>query len=1072
MTLTPPSSNNSDLTGWSVTGGSPVADLSSIDIGYDATTNYKLDGKSGYGALLSWGPAAPEASECLKSTINFAAIKNYSIFAASKPIYFNFDQFFYQEVPRLELFLSRALATSSNTRTVLNATISSNIATLTISGNPGYAVGEEITVPDVDNVIRSGISKAWTTTVVTLTLPTGHAILSGDSITVNLSDVNVDGTYTVATAGTTTVTYSKSNAGTQSTVAATGTITHNLFNGGPYTITAVSSGATNSVSFTKNRTTNYTVAPSVTISSISIANPAVITTSAVHGLYVGRPVYFTTTGVLPSAILPDKRYYVLTVPTTTTFTVSDTPGGTAISTVGGTQAGTHTINKGLGGSISLYGKTISGTRVAVQTATSHGLEVGDWVYLNGDLDASDGTDLAENGRAVYSRTTPFLRVYYGGSFQVTDVIGSDWFCYKHSNNLVTYDTGAAIVASPDSYFQWATEVDRSGSGTYTYTLRFTEPHPFQVGDSVTVDGTNVATGAATGWSGTRTVTAVSGYSISFSSTSSDYSGGVEYRALISWAGWESNFKIFRTAYPAYDLSNVKIQYGENELAVSGLEDVLSISELAIDTEFIYPDGLGLSYWDRKRIRFTKPDDVIMSQLNAYYVYYGGYQPKMSAYRDEDVVLDSKKIYDKYLELNPTGLQSEENLYLLIPTRVDCMAEDGITYVDDAPLALSTSSLGQVIDNVKFSTAAEFFYGDSGSGTYRWFTSESEPDSASIRSTKKWIDVDLDAGTSAYEVNSLYITDNTYASPAFNKGFIGPDTIEYLRPTELLVPEQFSNSEYSSTAISSAQIFQRSSSGPEISSFLRTSLNLAASENSALFDLRARASTSTPTDYSLGAAVGITARLQNGYGGVISFYSDSILLLGPDGLAPSEPPMSLAYKVDDLAFVPDGVTGSIMDLSPNVLSRDSHVITHYTNTDVSTANISYQLQTSGIGAARKLTATSCYVIAKTGPAGGVNYSFSALLEVTNTSYRTSLSLFVYEFTTVDSNGFPIIGDTFLFKDPIDLVSSTTAANTWSKSGTFYTGSPNTQYVFALGLKTSNALSTATAYSRQITITPLY
>lgn len=75
--------------------------------------------------------------------------------------------------------------------------------------------------------------------------------------------------------------------------------------------------------------------------TISIASPAVITW-ANHGFSAGQGVIFTTSGALPTGLLPNTEYYVIAAGLTSgTFRVSATPGGSAINTTG-TQSGTQT----------------------------------------------------------------------------------------------------------------------------------------------------------------------------------------------------------------------------------------------------------------------------------------------------------------------------------------------------------------------------------------------------------------------------------------------------------------------------------------------------------------------------------------------------------------------------------------------------------------------------------------------------------------------------------------------------------------------------------------------------------
>ena len=77
--------------------------------------------------------------------------------------------------------------------------------------------------------------------------------------------------------------------------------------------------------------------------TITIASPGVITATG-HGLTVGRRVGFSTTGDLPTGIAASTIYYVQSVPTADTFTISATSGGAVINTTG-SQSGTHYMIK-------------------------------------------------------------------------------------------------------------------------------------------------------------------------------------------------------------------------------------------------------------------------------------------------------------------------------------------------------------------------------------------------------------------------------------------------------------------------------------------------------------------------------------------------------------------------------------------------------------------------------------------------------------------------------------------------------------------------------------------------------
>ncbi len=79
---------------------------------------------------------------------------------------------------------------------------------------------------------------------------------------------------------------------------------------------------------------------SIITCTISNASPAVVTKVA-HGLSAGNTVAFSSTGLLPLALIQSKPYFVKTVLTADTFTVSNTPDGTVIAT---TDAGSGTFS--------------------------------------------------------------------------------------------------------------------------------------------------------------------------------------------------------------------------------------------------------------------------------------------------------------------------------------------------------------------------------------------------------------------------------------------------------------------------------------------------------------------------------------------------------------------------------------------------------------------------------------------------------------------------------------------------------------------------------------------------------
>jgi hypothetical protein len=73
--------------------------------------------------------------------------------------------------------------------------------------------------------------------------------------------------------------------------------------------------------------------------TITIASPGVVTWNA-HGLVVGTPVVFSTTGALPTGIVAGTTYFVRN-PAANTFEITGAPYDISINT-SGSQSGTHT----------------------------------------------------------------------------------------------------------------------------------------------------------------------------------------------------------------------------------------------------------------------------------------------------------------------------------------------------------------------------------------------------------------------------------------------------------------------------------------------------------------------------------------------------------------------------------------------------------------------------------------------------------------------------------------------------------------------------------------------------------
>lgn len=99
--------------------------------------------------------------------------------------------------------------------------------------------------------------------------------------------------------------------------------------------------------------------------TISTANPAVVTWAGGHALEAGSPVMFTATGgSLPTGLTAGTVYYVVAAGLTPTkFSVSATPGGTAIATTSAGSATSIAATAQPAGQTNLfYGLAMSKTR--------------------------------------------------------------------------------------------------------------------------------------------------------------------------------------------------------------------------------------------------------------------------------------------------------------------------------------------------------------------------------------------------------------------------------------------------------------------------------------------------------------------------------------------------------------------------------------------------------------------------------------------------------------------------------------------------------------------------------------
>jgi hypothetical protein len=181
--------------------------------------------------------------------------------------------------------------------------------------------------------------------------------------------------------------------------------------------------------------------------TITVANPAVITTSSSHGFVAGDVVKFTVTAIsgdarLPTGLSTSFHYFVLASGLTATdFEVSTSKTGTAVST---TAAGNGTVKVGLvkgragdtnfavtavaaDGATTLIVTEITNNSI-LRTNLNHGLKIGDKVVPNTD-----------NNGFVRNQNYFVNTVISSNSFTVSSTSGG--------STLTTFDNGGGLLLS-------------------------------------------------------------------------------------------------------------------------------------------------------------------------------------------------------------------------------------------------------------------------------------------------------------------------------------------------------------------------------------------------------------------------------------------------------------------------------------------------------------------------------------------------------------------------------------------------------------------------------------------------
>jgi microcystin-dependent protein len=184
------------------------------------------------------------------------------------------------------------------------------------------------------------------------------------------------------------------------------------------------------------------IVPALGATTVTIASPAVFTLAS-HGLAIGDCVYLTTTGALPTGLSANTIYYVVSTPTTDTFTLSATEGGAAINT-SGAQSGTHTLRfcpYGLGDGSTTFNLPIAPFSGRISSA--------------GAIVRGAGFTCSKTGTGVYAITftaaylrVPFVQVTGEGAAQAAE---TTWMVAPATTGVTIRSFSTASSAIDDSF---------------------------------------------------------------------------------------------------------------------------------------------------------------------------------------------------------------------------------------------------------------------------------------------------------------------------------------------------------------------------------------------------------------------------------------------------------------------------------------------------------------------------------------------------------------------------------------------------------------------------------------------
>ncbi len=197
-------------------------------------------------------------------------------------------------------------------------------------------------------------------------------------------------------------------------------------------------------------------APFATPKYVTFTTAGTFTTPTAHGFAVNDPISFTTDSSLPTQIVSGTTYFIKTIPTTTTFTISATSGGTAITTLSVASTGSNYVNSVLTFNVPTFAaitsikasvSTTATTTAASSTITLGsvtGLAVGDPVQLTGTLPTNLSTNAIYFISTITGNNITLVNKVSGGAAIVPASVATPTLV---SSNIITTSAAHGIAAT-------------------------------------------------------------------------------------------------------------------------------------------------------------------------------------------------------------------------------------------------------------------------------------------------------------------------------------------------------------------------------------------------------------------------------------------------------------------------------------------------------------------------------------------------------------------------------------------------------------------------------------------------